>query len=288
MKSLLWSVVYSTALYASLCALPHHVLTSFQPSAFAQTTGQSTTTIQKKKKSFREKLGISYWSMFTGPGLGQGLDSSVDATGSPLSTGSNYFQMFIGTYEVANDIRLGTQLRVSTDFRDDQFQLLNPRLLAKFSNIIDNDFVNLSLQPMLEIPTTAVTRGRTLQAGVLFAHNWSFKVADPKWMLFMMTMTNANFYKSDTGFRTTEYIVMPMIGYQIHKDWQIMSWGWFDWAHNGGTGGMQLNDWGDNYVRLGVNYSVTPTIQIYPCVQAFTDNPTLNTSTIGLELSATL
>lgn len=288
MNVLLGAGVFTRTISFGLLAMTLFVLAIEPNSAQAQSTGQSTTQVKPNKKSFRERVSFNYWSMFSGPGLGQSFDETKDATGSSISTGANYFQLLFANYEVNDRLIVGTQLRAAHDFRDDGFQALNPRLFARFKNIIDNQWLNLSLQPMWEIPTTAVTRGRTLQSSLLFAQNWTFKAPDPKWMLFMMTMTNANFYTSARGFRTFEAIAMPMVGYQLSPKWQALAWGWFDWAHIGGTPAGTLNDWGDNYVRVGMNYFVSPAVQIYPCLQMFTDNLTAQTTTLGLELSATL
>jgi hypothetical protein len=278
MNVLLRGLFVSAVLLTALTSIPNSV---------AQ-TGTSTSVVQPKKKSFRERLSFTYWSMFSGPGLGQSLDQSVDATGNAISTGANYFQLLFTNYEVNDNLIVGTQLRTSSDFRDDGFNALNPRVFARFKNIIDNKWLNLSLQPFVELPTTAVTRGRTLQTSLLFAQNWTFKAPDPALSLFLMTMTNANIYRNAFGHRTAEFIAMPMVGYQLSPKWQFLTWGWFDWAHIGGTPAGTLADWGDNYVRAGMNYFVTKDFQVYPCLQVYTDNIQASTTTLGLELSATL
>lgn len=228
---------------------------------------------------------LNYWSMFTGPGLGQSFVESKSASGEALETGSNYFQSLFVTRDLSAQTAIGVQLRTSSDFLDNRFSILNPRITLQVKNVIDTKWLSLGLQPFIEIPTTSVSRGRAQLLSTLFAQNWTIKTSDSRWTLFVMTMVNANFYRDSSAYRTIEWVAMPMVGYQVATDFQLLAWGWFDWAHYGGSSDF-LGGWNDNYLRVGVNYSVTKKFQIYPCVQFFTDNATIASSTLGLELSA--
>ncbi len=251
----------------------------------SQASAQSGSVVSEEVQ--KPKYGFSYWSMLTGPALGNGFSESKGADGQTIA--GNYFQMLNANYNFTPNTQVGIQLRTSNDLSgalgDTSLQVLNPRIVAHQKNIIDNSWLNLSLQPMLELPTTSVSRQRTNLFSVLFAQNWTFKTDVKDLTIFASTMVNSRYYQQDAGYSTVELVFMPMLTYQLSKKWQIMTWGWFDSNHVGG-GEQFLNSWSDDYARIGLNYSILSNVQIFPCAQMFTNSLALNTTTLGLELAA--
>jgi hypothetical protein len=261
-------------------------------SAFAQSTVSSgsdlnssqskvnTNSIQssasaKPKENF---IKVNYWSMYSGPVPGQSLGSRPEASQGNAETGANFFQSFFLSHSMNEKNQFGAQLRTNTDFAPGGLEVLNPRLFYARKNVIDNSWVNLSLQPFIEIPITKTAKSRTQITSLLLAHNWTFKSRISNLTLSLVTMTNFNFYQSNAGFREYELVAMPSITYQLSKDFQFLSWAWFDRSN--------IDGWNDDYLRAGINYSVLSNLQLFPCVQVFTDSLRASNTSLGLELAA--
>lgn len=249
------------------------------PKSLAQTQTSEATAETPKK------FGGSYWAMVVGPAVGQGIDTNTTASGDLIS--GSYFQILFMNYMPSKNTQTGVQVRANTDFKVGGLSVLNPRVYWLQKNVINNDWMTMSLQPFLEIPTTSVWRERTNLASVLFAQNFSFKIPDPNWAAGITTMINGRFYREDQGHSTFEVIGLPFFSYNLNKTWQVMGWGWFDWNHRGGTAGsLELDNFSDDYVRLGMNYFLRDNVQLYPCVQVYTGAPRANNTTLGFEVAA--
>ncbi|MBU6154552.1 MAG: hypothetical protein KGP28_09655 [Bdellovibrionales bacterium] len=299
--------------------------------ALAQAVGATTIPIKRKSKASRRKssaktpnasgvggevsaqvetakpdtptsrFGFSYWSMFTGPAIGQSMGQSTTSSGEASETGSNYFQILFANYNLRTDQVLGVQLRASTDMNRPTgapvMDILNPRIYFHQKNVINNSWMSMGLQPFVEIPTTEVSRQNSLRTTLLFAQNFTFKIPDERWLFLLTTMVNQHIYgNAVSGARTTDFIAFPTVGYQLSKTFQLLGWAWFDWTRRRDTvsdSGLLtapagFDSWGDNYARVGMNISILENVQFMPCAQVFLDSLRANNTTFGFELSASL
>jgi hypothetical protein len=275
------------------------------PSTSASTMSSSAVTAEvdatKPEASPGSKFGVSYWSMFTGPAIGQSFDQSKTGNGEVSETGANYFQILFASYSPKPDQVVGAQLRTSTDMNRPasapMMDFLNPRLYFHQKNVINNNWVSMGLQPFVEIPTTEASRQNSLKTTLLFAQNFTFKIPDERWTLQLTTMINQHFYgEARSGVRTTDLVAFPTLGYQLSKSFQLLGWAWFDWTRrretvsdSGATvAPAGFDSWSDNYARLGLNISVLENVQIMPCAQVFLNNLRASNTTFGFDLSASL
>jgi hypothetical protein len=247
------------------------------------------------------KFGVAYWSMFTGPSIGQSMDQSKTGSGAASETGANYFQILFATYSPKQDQVVGAQLRASTDMNRPAgapvMDVLNPRIYFHQKNVIKNRWMSMGLQPFVEIPTTEASRQNSLKTTLLFAQNFTFKIPDERWTLQLTTMVNQHFYgEARSGARTTDLVAFPTLGYQLSKSFQLLGWAWFDWTRRRETlsdsGAIAapagFDSWGDNYARVGMNISLLENVQIMPCAQVFLNNLRASNTTFGFDLSASL
>jgi hypothetical protein len=254
-----------------------------------------------KQEARASKFGAAYWSMFTGPAIGQSMDQSKTGSGDVSETGANYFQILFATYSPKQDQVVGAQLRASTDMNRPTnapvMDILNPRIYFHQKNVINNRWMSVGLQPFVEIPTTEASRQNSLKTTLLFAQNFTFKIPDERWTLQLTTMVNQHFYgEARSGARTTDLVAFPTVGYQLSKSFQLLGWAWFDWTRrretlsDSGTVSAPagFDSWGDNYARVGMNISLLENVQIMPCAQVFLNNLRASNTTFGFDLSASL
>ena len=273
----------------------------------ASTSGASAATSvvaevdPAKSESPASKFGAAYWSMFTGPAIGQSMGQSTTANGEASETGANYFQILFASYSLKQDQVVGAQLRASTDMNRPAgapvMDVLNPRIYFHQKNVINNRWMSMGLQPFVEIPTTEASRQNSLKTTLLFAQNFTFKIPDERWTLQLTTMINQHFYgQARSGARTTDVVAFPTLGYQLSKSFQLLGWAWFDWTRRRETlsdsGAVAapagFDSWGDNYARVGMNISLLENVQIMPCAQVFLNNLRASNTTFGFDLSASL
>lgn len=193
-------------------------------------------------------------------------------------------------YDISEKVQAIVQTRYANDFSVTAggapgFSILDPRVGVIINDVINNDWLNMNIQPMYQVPVSSGASDDGSLGAAMLSQNWTFKAKDPRWFLMVSTFINARAYTSAAGKSTTEFWALPFVGYQIAPKWQLLAWGWFDANHVGGSDSF-MDVQADDYVRLGVNYSVLSNFQIYPCMQVFTDRPSLPNTTIGLEFAA--
>ncbi len=272
--------------------------------SWAQSVGTSELVAETEKPKLESssptKFSASYWSMFTGPAIGQSMNQSMTGDGTMTETGANYFQAAFINYSFNSNQVVGAQLRASSDMQAPSdasaVDFLNPRIFFHQKKVVDNRWFSLGLQPFVEIPTQAVSKQNTLLTTLLFAQNFTFKVPDERWTLLLTSMVNQHFYRNSFGDkRMTDIIVFPTVGFQINKTFQVLGWAWFDWTRrsasatdetNSSTNPAGFDTWADNYARVGMNIYVLDNLQIMPCAQFYTDQLRADNTTLGFEVSA--
>jgi hypothetical protein len=258
------------------------------PSQSQSTSNQSSGINWAKVK---EKVHMMYWSTVTGPNFGGTGTASVSDQGAVIPL--EMFHMLWTGYRLNNRDTIGMLNRFSHTFGTEQqaFSVLNPRAYWRRSGIINGRTVGMNSDVRVEFPTTQSSFNHGMMFGTQIIQNWTFKNVGRRWFLGLQTGEQVNFYNdplrsgSPTKFGAW---MSPSASFTLDNKWSIYAWGWFD----AGVHSFQpLSAWNGNdgdYVRVGPMYSVSENFQVYPCVQFFPFAFAPSTSSVGLELSASL
>jgi hypothetical protein len=266
-------------------------------------TAQTASGIKSKTKAkntslwqkVRDNTHLMYWSMFSGPGVGSRLDQTVRVNGAVANP--NFFHAVWTGAKLGKRDAVGVQHRVFQEFGSTtadgrlspgSFNLLSPRLYWRRSGMIDNSLLNMLGEFRWEIPTTESLRARGNIGTAFFIENFQIKTPDKAWFVGL-SLFQVGILNNATTPNTLGVALIPNLSYTFNPRWAFYGWAWIDTEITQGTGARSMGAFADaDYLRVGPMYSPIPQIQIYPCVQAYFSQPSLDTTTLGLELSATL
>lgn len=106
------------------------LMLTFSFSVLAQSGAQSSSSINSTWNKFKDKLSMSFFSVYTGPGINNVGLNTIDSNGNVLkdSYTSNWLQLSL-RYQLTDSTRLVFNPRFSISHSsqaEDQYQLLNP------------------------------------------------------------------------------------------------------------------------------------------------------------------
>lgn len=290
-------------------------LTCATSSAFAQSSSKtalpkSNKSVAQKKKStldtLREKAVFSYYGSITGPGVNLRDMGATQTAKEERDVVSIFHQVRAGVRLSPVD-SAGTILRYSTDMAmydlndknnklsPTQSGMLNPRLYYRRNNVVENKAVNLQLEMRADIPTEKAWKDRSLITALGFGQNFTIKTA-PAWNVGLSLAETYYLYDNKNNKAEGQskpnprmrYGIAPSLAYNFNDQIALSSYAWLDSQSYVGRKMTKRNSYNDDYVRVGPSISPNSHLNFFPCVQVFTSNAQLRTTTVGFEMSASL
>ncbi len=245
----------------------------------------------------RERIHVSYWATFNGPGVGRAVDQGVDGEGEVDGTGT--FQMLWTGLRLNRSHAIGVLNRFSQDFSylssagervPSGQSLLDPRLYWRQSGLVDNRAVNFTHEVRIESPVTERASRAGRRTAFQSVSTFAFKPASPRWSPGILGAASLFLNHKDPTF--LNLAGGPYVTYSMSPKWSLYAWTMFDAdqlfsAPLGTLDGMGPGSDTD-LLRVGPMYAPLPTLQIYPCVEVTLFNPQMRTTSFALELSAQL
>jgi hypothetical protein len=161
---------------------------------YAQST-TSTTSLKNKRKSFRKKVRINYWSS---------LDKTAVSENTISGNNSSYYQQFDFQYHFSDKVRLSFVPRFSindsepTDSgRNDRVSEYDPRVTL-VTRIFNTDNIGVSLFTGVELPMSKSSQDAEKIGKLRGAVLANFKIDDKNSLLTWIGY-NRNLYSSATG-----------------------------------------------------------------------------------------
>lgn len=283
--------------------------------AFAQNSSKaalpkSNKSVAQKKtdtlKAIREKAVFSYYGSFTGPGISMKDTGATPTAGEERDVLNIYHQIRAGA-KLSKVDSVGTILRYNTDMAvyDQQDKnsklsptksgMLNPRLYYRRNNVVDNKLVNLQLEVRADIPTEKVWKDRSLITAMGFGQNFTIKTS-PAWNVGIAMAETYYIYdnknnKAEGQSRPNarmRYALSPSLAYNFNDQIALSTYAWLDSQSYVGRKMTKRNSYNDDYVRVGPSISPNSHLNFFPCVQVFTSNAQMRTTSVGFEMSASL
>lgn len=285
------------------------------PVAFAQSSSKTAlpksnkSVVQKKKSALeviREKAVLSYYSFFTGPGVSMKDAGATRTASEDRDVLSLYHQVRVGAkltklnsagvlVRYSSDMALYDQNNKNEKLSPTKSGMLNPRLYYRHNNAIDNKIINLQLEARADIPTEQDWKDRSLITVLGFGQNFTIKTP-AAWnvglsineMYYAYGDKNQKLKGQSKPNPRLRYAVAPSLAYNFNDQIAISSYAWLDSQSYIGRKVTKRDSYNDDYIRVGPSISPNSHLNFFPCVQVFTSNAQMRTTTFGFEMSASL
>ncbi len=305
---------FAKALYSAIAASS---LFAAHPATAATSAEVSSTSVGKSTLDrVSDYIGITYFSFFDGPGLGEPLGNPPGYNGAPLDTGLGIWTNLSVRLKFSDRYALDYQLRLQQIFTNEaEFRNQGGRLgvsgtLLKGDNWSLTGALNSDLPGVGQIPTQ-----RTLIANPGLFSQFAYRPSGSKWSVFSMVSPRVFIYEDSSAMALQDdasklppgakpQIVLqvnPSINYAFNDRHGVRAGITFDVRKNA-IGSFQRWWWP---VDLGYTYSFSKRFNLYPHMRFSTplDNglrndlaaakgasaaPWTHTASVGIWLNGTL
>lgn len=178
------------------------LLTLFSPSVFAEEI-QGTSAIVLERpllEKVGDYVGLTYFSFFDGPGVGEPIGLSPGPNGRPIDTGLGVWTNLSVRLKVTQRLAVDYQFRLQQIFTNEwEFRNQGGRLgvSGTFFKVGDWEFkgaLNTDIPGVGQIPTE-----RTLIANPGFFAQLSYRPSGSRWSMFSMVRPRVSFYRSNSA-----------------------------------------------------------------------------------------
>ena len=283
---------------------------------------------QPALKKLGNDLSFSYGVQFLGPSLGG--DRQSGATYNRFKTGQDWkgdAQDATGSYQFFHALTLGYQLNMNTKlyygytFQDDinegiEYETTNldgstttyerqkgvsdnnKRIGATFFNVVNNDYVGLSLTTFYEFASTVGSDGKDMEYGLGIAPSLYFKSDVAGLSYGISAEIQRNFYKQQeyytrcgnqdcpipTKYQTLLISVNPYVSYMLSDMTSISATLQFDWDQKGDEveSFEVYNKNMDDILKLATNFSLAPGINTGLFLDIAIEDPAPEKTALGL------
>lgn len=224
-----------------------------------------------------EHIGLSYFSVFSGPGLGQPLGYPPGMNGAPSDTGLNFFNLVSLKYKLSDRYAIDLQFRGEMVVTNKWEYRHQGQRLGVSGDLLKGDHWKLSGAFNTDIPIPAIMGQIPSERTLIFDPGlfafFSYEPPGSKWSLFALLQPRIWFYRdrqalavqdvlSGGAVQKPEYDIYfePTLNYAVTPKFGLRTGVTFEW-----TKFVGFNTVRRNYmpIELGFTYELSPKFSVY-------------------------
>lgn len=244
--------------------------------------------VSKDFRSFKERLSLSYFGAYYGPGLGQQNDYTPAADGTNGDV-QNLDGVITTGYKVSRRIFTGVGIPlIYTPLREEKGVTM-PNLFLK---VADSEFLKrgqfkMSIASRFYLPTNSDSRESGFVTGVRVEQNLTYDFKKAPLTLGLYTYERQYFYNSNATKGTPLALyAAPYLSYQFAS--RVAATLWIDLIQLKQAKGKSITEMENASVDVqpGVNWDVNDKLSVNPYINLYPGNLTADSSSLGLIVSA--
>lgn len=262
-------------------------------SAFAQTapapsttssTLTSTNTVAETLPSFRDKLILSYYGVFSGPSLGKLSSYNPDISGDEGSPMNVDGALSIGFKPITH---MTTSVGVPFVYQPVLKQTVTVNdlyLRLGYGQLINKGNFNLGGGVRVYAPTSVKSKERGQRAGTRFEGVASYAFGNTGLDLGLYSFVRNNYFKQGGKGTALSFYSAPFMNYKLTE--KLSATLWVDLIQLGQSTESSTMKNDPITAQTGLNWDISNKLSINPYINLYPRTPTLDSSSFGMILSA--
>jgi hypothetical protein len=244
--------------------------------------------VSKDFRSLKERLSLSYFGAYFGPGLGQQNDYTPGADGTNGDV-QNLDGVITAGYKVSKRIFIGVGIPlIYTPFREEKGVTM-PNL---FLRLADSEFIKkgpfkMALSSRFYLPTNSDSRENGFVTGIRLEQNLTYEIKKAAVTLGLYTYERTYYYNSKaTGGTPFTLYAAPYLNYQFAN--RVAATLWIDLVQMKQVKGKPISEMENASVDFqpGLNWDVNDQLSLNPYLNLYPGNLSADSSSLGLIVSA--